>query len=70
MCVAKFFLFVVYTLLLFIVNMETEDNLKQLRALGSSELFQEEPFGMSKHLNGDLHRSLRGSFVKCYSFSA
>ena len=50
--------------LLFIGDIETEDIIKNFRALDLSEFFWEEPFGMFRQLVGDVHRSLRGSFGK------
>ena len=54
---------VVQCLPLFMCNTETEDILKQLRAMDLWELFPEESFGMSKQLTGDLNCSLSGSLV-------
>ena len=59
------FVSVIHSLLLFIGNIETEDILKNPQSLDPSEPFWDEPFGMSRLLAGDLHRSLKASFGKC-----
>ena len=51
-----------HSLLLFEGNMGTGDIITHLRPLDPSEPFWDEPFGMTRRIAGDLHRSLRVSF--------
>ena len=53
---------VIHSLLLFVGNKGVEDIITHLRALDPTAPFWEVPFGMSRQLAGDLHRSLRESF--------